>query len=192
VVKLARCDRDHSGGRSALRAIRTGECPAWAIHPQVASTPPDALTSTHQAIAATPEEEIKHLESVLTIVGGTIVHANAEFSKLAPPALPVSPDWSPVKEFGGYAKRPDQAPGASHSAACSHLEPSAIGRMRAHLKIRRGRQERWISGAAVRGREQRARVSEEWCTGMAGAEPPVVGTHQGGHRMKVAGFHAER
>jgi len=82
-----------------------------------------------------PEEEIKHLESVLTIVGGTIVHANAEFSKLAPPALPVSPDWSPVKEFGGYAKRPDQAPGASHSAACSHLEPSAIGRMRAHLKI---------------------------------------------------------
>lgn len=49
-----------------------------------------------------PEEEIKHLESVLTIVGGKIVYATNEFSKLAPPDLPVSPSWSPVKEYGGY------------------------------------------------------------------------------------------
>ncbi len=49
-----------------------------------------------------PEEEIKSLESVLTVVGGKVVHAGAEFSKLAPPALPVSPDWSPVKDYGGY------------------------------------------------------------------------------------------
>ena len=27
-----------------------------------------------------------------------------EFSKLAPPALPVSPDWSPINGYGGYAK----------------------------------------------------------------------------------------
>jgi len=67
-----------------------------------------------------PEEEIKQLESVLTIVGGKIVYATAEFSKLAPPALPVSPDWSPVKEYGGYAKASNQSLGASHSAACSH------------------------------------------------------------------------
>jgi predicted amidohydrolase YtcJ len=67
-----------------------------------------------------PEEEIKQLESVLTIVGGKIVYATAEFSKLAPPALPVSPDWSPVKEYGGYAKASKQSLGASHSAACSH------------------------------------------------------------------------
>jgi predicted amidohydrolase YtcJ len=67
-----------------------------------------------------PEEEIKHLESVLTIVGGKIVYATAEFSKLAPPALPVSPDWSPIKDFGGYAKRSDQALGASHSASSCH------------------------------------------------------------------------
>jgi predicted amidohydrolase YtcJ len=50
-----------------------------------------------------PEEQIKHLESVLTIVGGKVVHATAEFSRLAPPELSVSPDWSPVKKFGGYA-----------------------------------------------------------------------------------------
>ena len=67
-----------------------------------------------------PEEEIKQLESVLTIVGGKIVYATAEFSKLAPPALPVSPDWSPVKKYGGYAKASNQSLGASHSAACSH------------------------------------------------------------------------
>jgi hypothetical protein len=49
-----------------------------------------------------PEDEIKSLESVLTIVGGKVVYASAEFSKLAPSALPVSPDWSPVKDYGGY------------------------------------------------------------------------------------------
>jgi predicted amidohydrolase YtcJ len=67
-----------------------------------------------------PEEEIRQLESVLTIVGGKIVYAAAEFSKLAPPALPVSTTWSPVKEYSGYAKASDQSLGASHSAACSH------------------------------------------------------------------------
>jgi predicted amidohydrolase YtcJ len=68
-----------------------------------------------------PEEEIKQLESVLTVVDGKVVYATAEFSRLAPPALPVSPDWSPVKQYGGYAKPSDQALGASHSAVCTHL-----------------------------------------------------------------------
>ena len=49
-----------------------------------------------------PEERIKHLESVLTIVDGKTVYGAAEFSELSPPPLPVSPDWSPVKYFGGY------------------------------------------------------------------------------------------
>ena len=51
---------------------------------------------------AIPEEEIKQLESVLTMVGGKIVHANEPFASLSPPPLPVSPDWSPVKKYGGY------------------------------------------------------------------------------------------
>ena len=50
-----------------------------------------------------PEEQIKHLESVLTIVGGRVVFAAGEFERLGPPPLPVSPDWSPVKTYGGYA-----------------------------------------------------------------------------------------
>jgi len=51
-----------------------------------------------------PEEQIKQLESVLTITGGKVVYAAKEFSKLAPPPLPVSPDWSPVKHYGGYSR----------------------------------------------------------------------------------------
>jgi predicted amidohydrolase YtcJ len=51
-----------------------------------------------------PEEEIKKLESVLTVVGGKIVYAAEGFSKFAPPPLAVSPDWSPVKTYGGYAR----------------------------------------------------------------------------------------
>ena len=49
-----------------------------------------------------PEEEIKGIESVLTMVGGKIVYAAGEFARLAPPPLPVLPDWSPVKAYGGY------------------------------------------------------------------------------------------
>jgi predicted amidohydrolase YtcJ len=51
-----------------------------------------------------PYDEIKHLESVLTIVGGRIVFGAGEFARLAPPPLPVSPDWSPAKTYGGYAR----------------------------------------------------------------------------------------
>ena len=65
-----------------------------------------------------PQEEIKQLESVLTIVGGKIVYASAEFSKLAPPPLKISPDWSPVKHHGGYQqskKGVAEAPRAARS-----------------------------------------------------------------------------
>ena len=82
-----------------------------------------------------PEEEIKHLESVLTIVGGKVVYACDEFSKLAPPALPVRPSWSPVKEFGGYAKQPTQPVAASHSASCSHVTAPAHGGTQSHLQV---------------------------------------------------------
>jgi hypothetical protein len=51
-----------------------------------------------------PEEEIKHLESVLTVVGGRVVFAAGEFERMGPPSLPVSPGWSPVKTYGGYAR----------------------------------------------------------------------------------------
>src|ERR1700731_4019434 len=82
-----------------------------------------------------PDEEIKQLESVLTVVGGKIVHATEEFSKLGPPALAVSPSWSPVKEYGGYAEGQRDIVGASHSASCSHIEASATDRAKSHLQV---------------------------------------------------------
>jgi predicted amidohydrolase YtcJ len=53
-----------------------------------------------------PEEQIKRLESVLTIVGGKIVYAAREFKDFDPPAIPVMPEWSPVAAYGGYYTRP--------------------------------------------------------------------------------------
>jgi predicted amidohydrolase YtcJ len=82
-----------------------------------------------------PEEDIKGLESHLTIVGGKVVYAKNEFAKLAPPELPVSPSWSPVAQYGGYAKSSDQALGAAHSASCSHVETPANSRTQPHLKV---------------------------------------------------------
>jgi predicted amidohydrolase YtcJ len=58
-----------------------------------------ALTDDYFAV---PEEAIKGLESVLTVVGGKVVHATDEFSPHAPAPIPVLPEWSPVKAFGGY------------------------------------------------------------------------------------------
>jgi predicted amidohydrolase YtcJ len=82
-----------------------------------------------------PDEEIKQLESVLTIVGGKVVYATEEFSTLAPPALPVSPSWSPVKEYGGYAKGQNEVVGVTHSASCSHIENSAPDRAKSHFQV---------------------------------------------------------
>jgi hypothetical protein len=51
-----------------------------------------------------PEEEIRGIEAVLTIMGGKIVHGSGAFAPLAPPLPPVSPDWSPVSRYGGYPR----------------------------------------------------------------------------------------
>src|SRR5207253_4792449 len=58
-----------------------------------------ALTDDYFSV---PDERIKAIEAVLTVVGGKIVHATEEFSSHAPPPPPVLPEWSPVKVFGGY------------------------------------------------------------------------------------------
>jgi hypothetical protein len=53
-----------------------------------------------------PEERIKSLESVLTIMGGKPVYGAEEFTDLSPPALPIMPEWSPIAAYGGYSKTP--------------------------------------------------------------------------------------
>ena len=64
-----------------------------------------------------PEEEIKGIESVLTIVGGKVVYGAEEFERLAPPPLPVSPDWSPVKAYGGYHRAQPTQSALAHQCA---------------------------------------------------------------------------
>lgn len=49
-----------------------------------------------------PEDDIKRLESMLTVVGGKVVYASGEFKDMAPPPLKVMPEWSPVAHYGGY------------------------------------------------------------------------------------------
>jgi predicted amidohydrolase YtcJ len=80
-----------------------------------------------------PEEDIKHIESVLTVMGGKVVHGAGGFSPLAPPLPPVSPGWSPVGTYGGYPSavaspaRPLGAPPrrARHHQRHHHPEPFA-------------------------------------------------------------------
>ncbi|HEV2802263.1 MAG TPA: amidohydrolase [Pyrinomonadaceae bacterium] len=76
-----------------------------------------------------PEEEIKSLESVLTIVGGRVVYGVGEFERLAPPTPPVSPDWSPVKYYGGYARNSERrgAERDQHARCSLHERVHALG-----------------------------------------------------------------
>jgi predicted amidohydrolase YtcJ len=58
------------------------------------------------------EDAIKAIESVLTVVGGRIVYGQGPFSAVAPPDLPVLPEWSPVAKVPGHY-RPVQQPAAA-------------------------------------------------------------------------------
>jgi predicted amidohydrolase YtcJ len=78
-----------SGEEQSKGRIATGQLADFAV-----------LTADYLSI---PEEQIKNIESALTVLGGDVVYAVAPFDSLAPPPLPpVLPAWSPVAHFGGY------------------------------------------------------------------------------------------
>ncbi len=52
-----------------------------------------------------PEQQIKSLKSVLTIVDGKVVYAGGEYEAMNPSLPEVIPNWSPVKYFGGYQSK---------------------------------------------------------------------------------------
>ncbi len=65
------------------------------------------------------ESEIVHLRSVLTILGGKIVHGEGDYGPIAP-ALPIPmPDWSPVATFGGHYRRPERAQKMAAACGCA-------------------------------------------------------------------------
>jgi predicted amidohydrolase YtcJ len=52
-----------------------------------------------------PPEQIRDLESVLTVTGGDIVYAAGPYADVGPEPLPsVIPAWSPVAHFGGFQR----------------------------------------------------------------------------------------
>jgi len=72
-----------------------------------------------------PEEDIKGLHSVLTLVGGKVAHAAGPFTALAPELPKASPDWSPAN-----LTDPRAAPlvaGPDHGHYAEHLAPG-VGR----------------------------------------------------------------
>lgn len=78
------------------------------------------------------ESEIAQLRSVLTLLGGRVVHGEGNFVPLAPALPRVMPDWSPVATFGGYhqathAKLADACGCASGCAVHGHDHAAALG-----------------------------------------------------------------
>jgi predicted amidohydrolase YtcJ len=62
------------------------------------------------------EADIPHIESVLTLVGGRIVYAAAEYEGLDELLPEISPTWSPVAQFGGYQATPAPSRAGSRQA----------------------------------------------------------------------------
>ncbi|WP_151636067.1 amidohydrolase [Noviherbaspirillum aerium] len=65
-----------------------------------------------------PQEDIKSLESLLTVVGGKIVHADGEFSAHGPEPVPVMPEWSPVREVPGHYRAAPQRSASPMPHSC--------------------------------------------------------------------------
>ena len=78
-----------------------------------------------------PEEEIKSIASVLTMVGGRIVHGDREFADLAPTLPSAMPEWSPVRAYGGYHRHGETTATATRCAVHSHTNATV-----AHLPVR--------------------------------------------------------
>lgn len=51
-----------------------------------------------------PADNVRGIESLLTVLNGRIVYAAGPFKALNPPMPETIPEWSPVKYYGGYQK----------------------------------------------------------------------------------------
>ncbi|WP_416370156.1 amidohydrolase [Tritonibacter mobilis] len=77
------------------------------------------LAVLSEDLMTVPDAKIRSITSVMTVVGGKIVFADAEFDTLNPPLPPASPDWSVNALFASPAERqPAQALAALNMRAC--------------------------------------------------------------------------
>jgi len=65
-----------------------------------------------------PEDRIRQLRSVMTVVDGRIVYADEDYRDLDPALPPAMPDWSPVNHGSRYWKA-DRNQAAMHALAAS-------------------------------------------------------------------------
>jgi predicted amidohydrolase YtcJ len=67
-----------------------------------------------------PAEEIRHIVSNLTVVGGKVVYGDGDFKRHSPDLPPAMPDWAPSATYGGYYKptKQQQAALRRQQAAC--------------------------------------------------------------------------
>ena len=66
-----------------------------------------------------PESDIPHLRSVLTVLGGAVVHGEGDYADLAPKLPRPMPDWSPVATFGGYHRTPEASAKLANACGCA-------------------------------------------------------------------------
>ncbi|MGW2059330.1 amidohydrolase [Streptomyces sp. NPDC001937] len=85
-----------------------------------------------------PEEDISHIESLLTVVGGRIVYAAGEFEGLAAPLPGVEPSWSPVAYYGGYHRTMFPTPPSGVRQAQALVEAVAESEEHRQWRVTRG------------------------------------------------------
>lgn len=89
----------------ALKLYTTG--PAWFVHEEnekgkiVPGNLADFVLLSKDYFTI-PDDEIKTISSVLTVVDGRVVFGSQDYSNLAPKLPETLPAWSPIKYFGGY------------------------------------------------------------------------------------------
>ncbi len=75
-----------------------------------------------------PEDKIRSITSVLTMVDGRVVHGTGDYADLSPPMPPASPDWGSTATFATPAMRDvPQAPAPMQMRACSDGCASGCG-----------------------------------------------------------------
>ncbi len=89
----------------ALKLFTRG--PAWFMHQEteMGRIAPGNLADfalLDRDYFTVPEQQIKSIASVLTVMDGRVVFGAQDFSTLAPVLPDILPAWSPVKYYGGY------------------------------------------------------------------------------------------
>lgn len=71
-----------------------------------------------------PDEGIRGIESVLTVVGGSVVSGSGVFAGMSPALPPASPDWSPARWRGDGRRAGGDAGSSTAAVAAFGVAPS--------------------------------------------------------------------